>query len=134
MMKGSPLDDASLAEFSAEYDASHEATALRTRGVFIREYPVTSLTKLTLDKYVIGHQDPTSFCYLVEAGSRAWANIQGATSRKFGVYFGKKIKADPTRKYRSGERLGTNEKEAFAAIQTAKARIGAQTGEVGFSG
>jgi len=118
MIKSSSLDAASLAKFSVEYDASHEATALRMRGVFIGEYPVASLSKLTLDKYVIGHQDPTSFCYLVEAGSRAWANIQGATSRKFGVYFGK-IKSDPTRKYRFAGRFGTNEKEAFAAVKKA---------------
>lgn len=117
-MKSSSLDDVSLAKFSAEYDASHEATALRTRGVFIKEYPLASLGKLTLEKYVIGHHDPTSFCYLVEAGSKAWANIQGATSRKFGVYFGR-TRSDPTRKYRFAERFGTNDREAFAAIKEA---------------
>lgn len=118
MMKSSPLDAASLAKFNVDYADSHEATALRTRGVFIREYPVTTLSKLALDKYVIGHQNLTSFCYLVEAGSKAWANIQGATSRKFGVYFGK-IKSDPTRKYRFAERFGTNEKDAFARVKEA---------------
>lgn len=118
MVKSSPLDAASLAKFNVEYDASHEDTALRTRGIFIKAYPVTTLSKLSLDKYVIGHQNPASFCYLVEAGSKAWANIQGATSRKFGVYFGK-IKSDPTRKYRFAERFGRNENEAFAGVKEA---------------
>ena len=118
MTKAASLDETSLAKFDAEYDASHEATALRTRGVFIREFPLASLSKLTLEKYVIGQQSTTSFCYLVEAGSRAWANIQGATSFKFGVYFGK-TKTDPTRKYRFADRFGTNEKEAFAAVKNA---------------
>jgi hypothetical protein len=118
MASSAPLDDASIAKFNAEYDTSHEATALRTRGIFIREFPLQSLSKMTLDKYVIGQQNYTSFCYLVEAGSRAWANIQGATARKFGVYYGR-TKSDPTRKYRFGDRFGTNEKEAFATVKSA---------------
>lgn len=107
-----------MVKFNAEYDASHEATALRMRGVFIREFPLDSLKSLTLDKYVIGRQNLTTFCYLVEAGSKAWANIQGATSRKFGVYFGR-TKSDPTQKYRFVGRFGTNEQEAFAAVKSA---------------
>ena len=42
----------------------------------------------------------------------------GATSRKFGIYFGK-TKSDPTRKYRFTEKFGTNEKEAFASVKAA---------------
>jgi hypothetical protein len=118
MTRTTSLDETSLAKFNAEYDASHEGAALRTRGVFIREFPLASLSKLALEKYVIGHQDYSTFCYLVEAGSRAWANIQGATSFKFGVYFGR-TKSDSTRKYRFADRFGTNEKDAFAAVKTA---------------
>lgn len=118
MASSAQLDDASIAKFNAEYDTSHEATALRARGIFIREFPLQSLSKMTLSKYVIGQQDYTSFCYLVEAGSRAWANIQGATARKFGVYYGR-TKSDPTRKYRFADRFGTNEKEVFVAVKSA---------------
>ena len=42
-----PLKD--LAKFDAEYDSSHEDTALQTRGVFIRRFPLHSLDKLTLE-------------------------------------------------------------------------------------
>jgi hypothetical protein len=72
---------------------------------------------MTLDEYVVGHHDP-SFCNLVESGTKAWANIQGATSFKFGIYFGK-TKSDPTRKYRFTEKFGTTEKDAFAAVKAA---------------
>jgi hypothetical protein len=72
---------------------------------------------LTLYEYVVGHHDP-SFCNLVESGTKAWANIQGATSFKFGIYFGR-TKSDPTRKYRFAEKFGATEKDAFAAVKAA---------------
>jgi hypothetical protein len=106
-----------LAKFETQYNSSHEDTALRTRGLFLRKFPLHSLDKLTLDAFVVGHSEP-SFCNLVESGTKAWANIQGATSFKFGIYFGK-TKSDPTRKYRFTEKFGTNEKEAFAGVKVA---------------
>jgi hypothetical protein len=110
-----PLKD--LVKFEAEYDSSHEDTALQTRGLFIRKFPLHSLDKLTLENYVVGHGQPT-FCNLVESGTKAWASIQGATSFKFGIYFGK-TKSDPTLKYRFTEKFGTNNKDAFAGVKEA---------------
>jgi Protein NO VEIN, C-terminal len=106
-----------IAKFAAEYDSWHEATAFRTRGVFINKFPVHSLKKLTLDEYVVGHGDD-SFCNLVESRTKAWANIQGANSFKFGIYFGK-TKTDSARKYRFIDKFGTNERDAFAAVKAA---------------
>lgn len=106
-----------VAKFDAEYDSSHEASALQKRGLFIRKFPAHSLGKLTLNEYVVGHQTP-SFCNLVESGTKAWANIQGATSFKFGIYFGR-TKTDPTHEYRFRDRFGTNQNEAFAAVKAA---------------
>lgn len=106
-----------LAKFDAQYDSSHEDTALQTRGLFLRRFPLHSLDKLMLDDYVVGHNEP-SFCNLVESGTKMWANIQGATSFKFGIYFGR-TKSDPTRKYRFAEKFGTSEKEAFAVVKAA---------------
>jgi len=111
------FDDAALARFEARYDASHEDSALRARGQFIQKFPLDSLLNLTVDEYVIGHQKP-SFCYFVEPGTKDWANIMGATSFKFGIYFGR-TKSDPAHKYRFAERFGTNEKEAFEAVKVA---------------
>jgi hypothetical protein len=106
-----------LANFEAEYDTSHEDSAIQTRGQFIRKFPFGSLDRMSLDEYVVGHHDP-SFCNLVESGTKAWANIQGATSFKCGIYFGK-TKSDPNRKYRFTEKFGTNESDAFAAVKAA---------------
>lgn len=71
---------------------------------------------MTLDEYVVGRSH-FSFCNLVESGTKAWANIQGANSFKFGVYYGR-TKTDPTRKYRFKRRFA-NEQEAFAAMKAA---------------
>ena len=57
------------------------------------------LAAMTIDDYVIGRGE-SSFCKQVEQTTKLWAGIQGATSEKFGVYFGK-TKQDPTKKYRA---------------------------------
>jgi uncharacterized protein DUF3883 len=106
-----------LTKFDAKYDTSHEDSALRSRGRFIQKFPLRSLPNLTLDQYVVGHNN-ASFCNLAESGTKAWANIQGATSFKFGIYFGK-VRDDSTRKYRFTKKFGTNQKEAFEAVKTA---------------
>lgn len=106
-----------LAKFGTAYDTSHEDSALQARGLFIKRFPSHSLKNLTLDEYVVGHHDP-SFCNLAESGTKAWANIQGATSFKFGIYFGR-TRSDSTRKYRFTEKFGGTKKEAFAAVKAA---------------
>lgn len=106
-----------LARFESEYDSSHEDSALQSRGRFIQTFPVNSLRSLTLDNFVVGHHT-SSFCNLVESGTKAWANIQGATSFKFGIYFGR-IKSDPNRKYRFSAKFGSNQADAFAAVKAA---------------
>jgi len=55
---------------------------------------------------------------LAESGTKAWANIQGSTSFKFGVYFGR-TRSDPIRKYRFSERYGQNPKKAFETVKIA---------------
>lgn len=106
-----------IAKFEAEYDSSHEDKARQTRGVFIRKFPPDSIQTLTLDDYVVGHGD-ASFCNLVESGTKAWANIQGATSFKFGIYYGKE-KRDPELKYRFTQKFGNSPKDAFTAVKAA---------------
>lgn len=113
--KGQHLKE--IDKFDAAYDSSHEATALRTRGLFLNRFPPQSLPRLTLDDYVVG-RDHSSFCNLVESGTKAWANIQGPNSFKFGVYYGR-TKTDPSRRYRFTQKFGTNEQDAFAAVKAA---------------
>ena len=75
---------------------------------------MSCLKDLTLDDYVIGKGTP-SFCTFVEAKTKPWANILGATAIKFGIYFGK-TKSDLTMKYRWQRRFNTKE-QAFSGIK-----------------
>ena len=54
----------------------------------------------------------------MESGTRAWANIQGATSFKFGIYYGKE-KRDPSLRYRFVQKFGDSPKEAFEGVKRA---------------
>ncbi len=111
------LNAAQLRDFESAYDVTHEDIAAQARGEFLNAFPITSLSHLELDNYVIGHQRPT-FCAHVEAKTRPWANIQGATSEKFGIYFGK-TKTDPEKKYRFTRRFGDTRDDAFRSVKTA---------------
>ena len=107
---------ADIRTFEASFDLSYEATALAARGAFLRTFPRSRLGRLSIDDYVIG-KGTASFCAFVEAKSRAWAAIQGATSRKFGIYFGK-TKSDPLKTYRFTQKFGTNANQAFESVKS----------------
>lgn len=111
------FDAAQLRAFESAYDVTHEDIAAQARGEFLKAFPLTSLSRLKLDDYVIGHQRPT-FCAHVEAKTRPWANIQGATSEKFGIYFGK-TKTDLQKKYRFTRRFGETRDDAFRSVKAA---------------
>ncbi len=106
-----------IAKFEAEYDPSQEDSALQARGLFVSRFPPLSLRKLTLNEYVVGRGEQ-SFCNLVEFRTKAWANIHGATSSKFGIYFGR-TKSDSHREYRFARKFGASETEAFDAVKAA---------------
>ena len=82
-----------------------------------KAFPLKRLPTLTLEEYVIGTKKPT-FCAFVEAKTRLWANIFGATSFKFGVYYGH-TKTDPKVKYRFAHKYGQSVEEAFDTVKTA---------------
>lgn len=113
---------AELAEFSRRYDPDHEARATRARSQFIKDFPRRQLANLTLKDYAIGTGEPT-FCAWVEAKTKAWANMQGATSFKFGIYYGK-IRSDPVVKYRwVSKKFGKNRSQAFDSVKTALVKL-----------
>lgn len=117
MATRSKLSATELQAFERTYDITHEDIAAQTRGEFLKAFPIGSLQNILLDDYVIGLQRPT-FCAHVEAKTRPWANIQGATSEKFGIYFGK-TKSDPKKIYRFTRRFGTSRDDAFDAVKSA---------------
>jgi hypothetical protein len=109
--------DIELRAFSKSFDTIYEDKAVSARGQFLRLYPLNRLKDITLDEYVIG-KGTASFCACVEAKTRAWANIQGATANKFGIYYGK-TKSDPTIKYRFTQKFGYTKKAAFDGVKDA---------------
>jgi Domain of unknown function (DUF3883) len=111
-MSKSLLNRQQLETFSRDFSERYEADAIAQRGRFLEAFPLSKLPKLQRDQYVIGLQKPT-FCSLVEAGTKEWALIQGATSNKFGIYYGR-TKTDPTKKYRHTLKFGTTADQAFA--------------------
>lgn len=108
---------AELDSYAATFDNSYEDAAVSGRGEFLRAFPASRLSKISLDDYAIG-KGTASFCARVEAKTRAWANIQGATANKFGIYFGR-TKSDPKRKYRFTKKFGETEAQAFSAVKAA---------------
>jgi len=106
-----------LHTFAQNFDTAYEDKAVSTRGQFLRSYPLSQLKNITLDDYVIG-KGTASFCACVEAKTKAWANMQGATANKFGIYFGK-TKSDPTMQYRFTQKFGKTKNEAFDGVKEA---------------
>lgn len=103
--------------FERTYDTRHEDITAQARGEFLQRFPINSLPRIRRDDYVIGLKSPT-FCSHVEAKTRPWANIQGATSNKFGIYFGK-TKTDPKKIYRFTHKFGETADEAFSSVKAA---------------
>lgn len=116
-MATSGLSIAALHKFDATYDRTREDLALRSRGDFLRAFPIKRLPDLEVDDYVIGLKKPT-FCDYVEPKTSSWAVIMGATAFKFGIYYGR-TKADPTVKYRFTVKYGETKEAAFAAVKKA---------------
>lgn len=105
-----------LQAFESTYDPSHQDRAEQARGRFLQLYPLDKLASLTLDDYVIG-KGTESFCAMVEAKSRPWAKIQGATSFKFGIYYGV-TKSDPDNPmYRYANKFGQSQDEAYRNVK-----------------
>lgn len=118
----SPLNLQALRAFDAEFDTSYEDAAAQQRGAFLKAFPLSSLNGITLDQYVIGKRQPT-FCAFVEPLTGLWANILGATSFKFGIYYGR-TKQDAAVRYRFVEsKFGHTKYEAFASVKASLLKL-----------
>lgn len=123
----SPFKVKSLRNFEKTFDPTRENSALQTRGEFIDAFPISKLRILALEDYVIGLKK-TSFCYRVESQTRTWANIQGATAFKFGIYFGC-TKSDPKKIYRFSSKFGSTKTASFKAVRSALTELVALGGQ-----
>lgn len=88
---------------------------------FTPEYIENNMSK---EEYVIGTGADNSFCYLVEVGLKELGDIRGATSAKFGIWFGTHGK-DKKRKFRTINKFSSkgDEDEAFDNIKHALAKL-----------
>lgn len=65
-----------------------ELEALREK--FVNDYNINAIMNMTKEEYVVGLDSKTSFCYRLETELQELGNIHGATSEKFGLYYGKR--------------------------------------------
>ena len=86
------------------------------RKDFVEKFPQEGILALKLDEFVIGRGSKESFCYLLENELKSLGDIHGATSLKFGIYFGK-TKTDPAKIYRFTRKFGDNYAEAFENVK-----------------
>lgn len=103
----------------AQRDAIEWKSMEAARSKFVSDYPVSRISKLSLDEYVIGRGSSNkSFCYRLERELDTLGRILGATAFKFGIYYGH-TKSDPKDEYRFAQRWGSDVKSAFTAVKSA---------------
>ena len=86
------------------------------REKFVSDFTMNKLMNMTKEEYVVGLGSKDSFCYRLETELEDLGNIKGATSAKFGLYYGKS--GDDTEdKYRFTKKYGINEDEALHEIK-----------------
>ncbi|SEF26701.1 DUF3883 domain-containing protein [Variovorax sp. NFACC27] len=98
---------AAAAHFNRIYDGLWENGADMQRGEFLERFPIESLRSLTLKEYAIGQNKGQTFCHWAEPGTDKWARIKGATSSKFGIYYGHEGKR-PEQRFRYTKKFAGN--------------------------
>jgi len=94
---------------------SKEAKLEKIRILFTKKFPVNSIEKLPIEKYVVGKED--SFCYWLETILKELGKIGGTTADKqFGIYYGK-TKYESIKKYRYLKKFGNSENEVYSNIR-----------------
>lgn len=69
-----------------EFDASRNKEIEYLRQQFVNQYPVSFIEVMQYKDYILGQRNHDNFCYQIEVGLRKLGSIQGATSKKFGMY------------------------------------------------
>lgn len=86
------------------------------RLAFIRDYSIDNIRNMPIDDFIVGKRNKSSFCYRLENELQLWGNIHGATSAKFGIYYGIEGQ-DKELKYRWTNRFGDSLDEAFKTVK-----------------
>lgn len=88
----------------------------KKRICFVNDYNMKKLINMTKEEYVVGLGRKDSFCYRLETELQELGNIHGATSAKFGLYYGKSGD-DTEEKYRYTKKYGENPDDALDEIK-----------------
>ena len=90
------------------------------RNAFVKYYSNDRINSMPIDYYSIGNDLPKkgyNFCYTIERQLDGLGRIIGATSFKFGVYYGR-TKSDSEYKYRFTKKFGNNITEAYDNVKS----------------
>lgn len=69
-----------------EFDVNRNKEIEKLRKQFVNQYPVSFIKVMKYKDYILGQKNHDNFCYQIETGLRKLGSIQGATSKKFGMY------------------------------------------------
>jgi len=112
-----------LREYQAEFEkyraeiSSENKEIFKLTKRFRKDYSLEKIKNLSLDEYVTGKQNPSTFCNRIENELNNWGNIHGSTAKKFGIYFGVDGD-DKEKKYRVGKlAFGASTFEAFDKVK-----------------
>ena len=83
---------------------------------FVKDFSPNRILQLKLDEYIQGKGSKKSFCYRLETGLIKLGNMKGATSHKFGIYYGKEGE-DKDHKYRFTKRYGSTKEEVLKNVK-----------------
>jgi len=76
--------------FPYEACASYWKQHVWKRDEFVRHFSRDKIATMTVDEYVVGKGDDTTFCYGLWRGLKRLANISSAFPTAFGIYYNKK--------------------------------------------
>lgn len=84
---------------------------------FVNKFAIAKIKDIAIDDYVIGKQSKDSFCYRIENELKALGDIHGATAKKFGIYFNRKMgRYDSPKKFDQGEDTFENIKSLIIGL------------------
>lgn len=79
--------------FPYEACALHWNEHVWKREEFVKRFSREKIASMSIEDYVVGHGDNTTFCYGLWRGLKRLANISSAFPTAFGVYYNKKLKS-----------------------------------------
>ncbi|SHH91634.1 hypothetical protein [Clostridium grantii] len=95
---------------------SNEQKLEALRVKFVEDYKIQNIINMKKEDYVVGLGRKDTFCYRIENELQGLGNIHGATSAKFGLYYGKSGE-DTEEKYRNTKKYGEDPQQAFEKIK-----------------